>query len=186
MNSRTVLTFAIAVIVLAGGYAWLKPQRPAAPEAPAAAPTVASKPAQVETKPAPTEAKPAPSEAKPAVVQAPPPATEAQPTPGADAKPATPVVDSLRGSTPTIYDIEARSGRRISEPVITVQQGDEVRLRITSDVTDEFHLHGYDLRVPVSPGRSAMLRFTAKITGRFPYELHKSGLELGALEVYPQ
>ena len=96
------------------------------------------------------------------------------------------MADSLRGSAPTIYDIEMRGGKGISEPVITVKQGDEVRLRIISDVRDEFHLHGYNLHVAVSPGRSGMLQFTAKLTGRFPYELHKTGLELGALEVYPK
>lgn len=182
MNSRVLLTFAIVVILLAGGYALLKPERTAAPQAPVAStPPIAAKPA------APIDAKPqSPGEAQPRPVEPQAPVGEAQPTPAQTAQPATPAADSLRGSSPTIYDIEARSGRRISEPVITVQQGDEVRLRITSDVPDEFHLHGYNLHVAVSPGKSGMLKFTAKLTGRFPYELHKSGLELGALEVYPK
>jgi FtsP/CotA-like multicopper oxidase with cupredoxin domain len=179
MNARVLLTIAIAVIVLAAGYALLKPERSAPPQ------VVVAPPPPVEAKPAaPVEATvPKPIEAQPAPgAQA--TAGEAQPAQGA--QPGTPVADSLRGSSPTIYDIEARSGRRISEPVITVKQGDEVRLRITSDVPDEFHLHGYNLHVAVSPGKSGMLKFTAKLTGRFPYELHKSGLELGALEVYPK
>ena len=40
--------------------------------------------------------------------------------------------------------------------------------------------------VQVLPDKTATLQFTAKLTGRFPYELHRSGLELGALEVFPQ
>ena len=93
----------------------------------------------------------------------------------------------MQYATPNIYDIVVQGGRRISEPaVLKVHQGDDVKFRITSDVADEFHLHGYNLQVPVSPDRSAVLQFTAKLTGRFTYELHKSGLELGALEVYPK
>jgi len=90
-------------------------------------------------------------------------------------------------ASPNVYDIVVQRGKRVSEPsVLKVHQGDDVKFRITSDVTDEFHLHGYNLGVPVSPERSAVLQFTAKLTGRFTYELHKSGLELGALEVYPK
>ena len=179
MNSRVLLIFAIAAIALAAGYALLKPERTTAPQPVVASPPpVEAKPARVDPMPKPIEAQPAPQ---------PLPATgEVQPTPAQRAQAPTPVADSLRGAGPTIYTIEARGGRRISEPVITVQQGDEVRLRIISDVPDEFHLHGYNLHVAVSPGRSAMLQFAARLTGRFPYELHKSGLELGALEVYPK
>ena len=179
MNSRVLLTLAIVVILLAAGYALLKPGRTAVPKAVVASPPpVEAKPPRVEAIPQPIEAQPTPETHSST--------GEAQPTPAQRAQPATPVADSLRGAGPTIYAIEARGGRRISEPVITVQQGDEVRLRIISDVPDEFHLHGYNLHVAVSPGRSGMLQFTAKLTGRFPYELHKSGLELGALEVYPK
>jgi len=181
MNARVLLIVAIGAILLAAGYVLLKPARTPAPPAP-----VASAP-PVEVKPAtPVEAKPsAPVEAH-AAPETRPSAEQAQPAPAQTAQPAAPAFDSLRGSSPTLYDIEARGGRRISEPVITVQQGEEVRLRITSDVPDEFHLHGYNLHVAVAPGKSGMLKFTAKLTGRFPYELHKSGLELGALEVYPK
>jgi len=181
MNARVLLIVAIGAILLAAGYVLLKPGRTPAPPAP-----VASAP-PVEVKPAtPVEAKPsAPVEAH-AAPETRPSAEQAQPAPAQTAQPAAPAFDSLRGSSPTLYDIEARGGRRISEPVITVQQGEEVRLRITSDVPDEFHLHGYNLHVAVAPGKSGMLKFTAKLTGRFPYELHKSGLELGALEVYPK
>ena len=93
----------------------------------------------------------------------------------------------MQSATPNVYDIVVQGGRRISEPaVLKVHQGDDVKIRITSDVADEFHLHGYNLHASVSPERSAVLQFTAKLTGRFTYELHKSGKELGALEVYPQ
>jgi len=123
-----------------------------------------------------------------AVVTTSPPVV-AQPTPRQAPPAAAPAVDSIvvQYATPNVYDIVVSGGKRISEPaVLKVRQGDEVKFRITSDVADEFHLHGYDLHVQVSPERSAVLQFTAKLSGRFTYELHKSALELGALEVYPQ
>jgi heme/copper-type cytochrome/quinol oxidase subunit 2 len=124
----------------------------------------------------------------PQAVIASPPRAVMQPTP----QPQSPAVAAtnqviVQYASPNVYDIVVQRGKRVSEPaVLKVHQGDDVKFRITSDVTDEFHLHGYNLGVPVSPERSAVLEFTAKLTGRFTYELHKSGLELGALEVYPQ
>ena len=156
MNARVLLTLAIAVILLGAAYALLKPQRAA--ESPQAF---------IPTRP--------PADAQPTSRQPPPPSAPAS-NPGI-----------VQYATPNIYDIVVQGGRRISEPaVLKVHQGDDVKFRITSDVADEFHLHGYNLQVPVSPDRSAVLQFTAKLTGRFTYELHKSGLELGALEVYPK
>src|SRR5438876_9277711 len=88
---------------------------------------------------------------------------------------------------PNVFDIVVKGGRRLSEEAVQqVHQGEEVTLRITSDKADELHLHGYNLSMPVSPERTAVITFKADRTGRFTYELHKSGLELGALEVYPR
>ena len=35
------------------------------------------------------------------------------------------------------------------------------------------------------PGQAARLEFVAQRTGRFTLELHRAGLELGAVEIYP-
>jgi heme/copper-type cytochrome/quinol oxidase subunit 2 len=156
MNAKILLSLTIAVVVLAAGYALLKPQRAAE---------------------------------NPQAVVAMPPPVDAQPTPRQAAAPAATAANQVivQSATPNVYDIVVQGGRRISEPaVLKVHQGDDVKIRITSDVADEFHLHGYNLHASVSPGQSAVLQFTAKLTGRFTYELHKSGKELGALEVYPQ
>lgn len=102
---------------------------------------------------------------------------------------AAPAADQVRVlyAKANTFDIVVKGGRRISEPaILKVQKGDEITLRITADVADEFHLHGYNLHMQVTPDKTATLQFTAKLTGRFPFELHKSGLELGALEVFPQ
>jgi plastocyanin len=119
----------------------------------------------------------------------------AERAPAADAQLAPPVAavaqatDQVRVlyAKPNVFDIVVQRGRRVSEPaVIKVHQGDEVTLHITTDSADELHLHGYNLHVQLSPEKTATLQFTAKLTGRFTYELHKSELELGALEVFPK
>jgi heme/copper-type cytochrome/quinol oxidase subunit 2 len=84
------------------------------------------------------------------------------------------------------FDIIVKDGRLVSKRrVLVVHRNDDVILRITSDAADQFHLHGYNMLVDLAPGRMTMLRFKANLTGRFTYELHKTDLELGALEVYP-
>jgi len=107
-----------------------------------------------------------------------PPATPPPPT-----ESAAPAVEPQ----PNTLDVVVRNGRRVSEPaVLKVKQGDDVTLRVTSDAPDEMHLHGYDRHLKLVPGKTAVLEFNAKLSGRFTYELHKSGLELGAVEVYPR
>lgn len=68
---------------------------------------------------------------------------------------------------------------------LKVGQGDRVTVRVHSDGADELHLHGYDLEAPIRAGETGELSFTADRSGRFPLELHKAHLELGALEVQP-
>jgi heme/copper-type cytochrome/quinol oxidase subunit 2 len=102
------------------------------------------------------------------------------------AAPSSPPVDSADAKR-RIWDIVMKNGKRVSEPaVLQVHQGDEVTLRVTSDAPDELHLHGYNLSLQVVPETTATLRFTAKLTGRFPVESHKTEATLGAVEVYPQ
>ena len=86
-----------------------------------------------------------------------------------------------------VFEIMIRHGQLVSGPaVIQVHKGDDVIVRLTSDTSDELHLHGYDLHVNTRPGETTTLQFSATRTGRFGYELHHSKAELGALEVYPR
>jgi hypothetical protein len=90
------------------------------------------------------------------------------------------------GEQPGVFDITVERGRLVSKRrVLVVHRDDDVTLHITVDKPDEFHLHGYNFLVKLTPGKMATLRFRANLTGRFTYELHKTELELGALEVYP-
>jgi FtsP/CotA-like multicopper oxidase with cupredoxin domain len=68
---------------------------------------------------------------------------------------------------------------------VEVQQGDSVRLTITSDRPDEVHVHGYDLEEAVGPGAPARFSFTADADGVYEVELHESGNQIASLEVQP-
>ena len=76
-------------------------------------------------------------------------------------------------------------GGEMSPDEISVNEGDTVTLRVSSDRPMEFHLHGYDVEQEVGPGKKAELHFEADITGRFEIEDHESEKELGVLQVRP-
>ena len=76
-------------------------------------------------------------------------------------------------------------GGKMSPAEISVNEGDRVKLRVSSDEPMELHLHGYDVEQEVGPGQKARLRFRADLTGRFEIEDHESERELGVLQVRP-
>ena len=61
--------------------------------------------------------------------------------------------------------------------------GEQVTLRVTSDVADHVHLHGYDVLVDVAPGETADLSFEATIPGVFEAELEDRRIPLVELEI---
>jgi hypothetical protein len=69
---------------------------------------------------------------------------------------------------------------------ISVEEGDRVNLRITTDEPFEFHLHGYDLEAEVEPDEPVELSFDATTTSRFEIENHSINAVLGALLVQPR
>ena len=95
------------------------------------------------------------------------------------------------------FDIKIEGGR-VPEAMrlISVTEGDVVKLRWTSDRPLVLHLHGYDIEKRVAPGAVSELAFTAYATGRFPLHLHEQGagvgghahedLPLATVEVYPR
>ena len=73
---------------------------------------------------------------------------------------------------------------------VTVKKGDTVRLLVSSDRSDEIHVHGYDITRAAGPGRPARFRFAADVEGVFEIESHQAedaGLEptVGRLVVDP-
>ncbi|TDD86728.1 hypothetical protein E1298_17150 [Actinomadura rubrisoli] len=72
---------------------------------------------------------------------------------------------------------------RIAGHRVKVPRGATVRITITSDAADEFHLHGYDRELELAPGKPATLQLTADIPGVFEAELHHSGARVFELQV---
>lgn len=85
------------------------------------------------------------------------------------------------------FELIVKDKKLFSGPdVLKVTEGDLVDIKISSDVSEEFHLHGYDKSVDLEKGKTVNLKFSANLTGRFPYELEEDKVELGALEVSPK
>lgn len=64
-----------------------------------------------------------------------------------------------------------------------VQLGRKVRLVVNSDVADEVHVHGYDLKAEVPGGGVGTVEFVADQPGVFEVELESRGAQLAQLEV---
>jgi hypothetical protein len=64
-----------------------------------------------------------------------------------------------------------------------VPEGDTVRLVVTTDVADEVHVHGYDLKKDVAAGATGTIEFVANQSGLFEVELEAASLQLLQLEV---
>jgi len=86
-----------------------------------------------------------------------------------------------------VFEMVIQNGQLISgQNILKVNQGDEINIKITSNESDEFHIHGYDKSLSLQPGIQSEQKFKADISGRFEFELEKSGTELGVLEVAPR
>jgi len=66
---------------------------------------------------------------------------------------------------------------------VTVKLGDQVTIRVVSDVAEEIHVHTYDLTADLEPDAPGRLTFTADIPGVHEVELEHSHLRLFSLEV---
>jgi heme/copper-type cytochrome/quinol oxidase subunit 2 len=67
-----------------------------------------------------------------------------------------------------------KRGTKLGEPVV---------IKVTSDVADEIHVHGYDKKADAGPGLVATITFVADKPGIFELELEKKHLRLLELEV---
>ena len=76
------------------------------------------------------------------------------------------------------------------QPVGGVQEldynkGDRIRFIVTSDVSDEVHVHGYDIAKNVKAGSSVRFSFPASIEGVFEVELEERKEPIAQLRVSP-
>ena len=66
---------------------------------------------------------------------------------------------------------------------VRVSRGDKVRIQVEADHAEEVHVHGYDLKKNVAPGKPAVIEFTADAPGVFEVELEEAALKLFELQV---
>lgn len=95
----------------------------------------------------------------------------------------TPVSTAAAEPEGTVIEVTVAGGQVKGGGRTSVPLGDAVTIRVTSDVTDHVHLHGYDVLADVAAGGTAELVFTADIPGVFEVELEDAGLALLELEI---
>ena len=89
----------------------------------------------------------------------------------------------------TRIDLQIRNSEvDLDNKTIRVTQGSVVELHWSSDQTHALHLHGYDVKINVTPDSTTITHLEAKATGRFPVEIHGSNNHntLIYIEVYPK
>ena len=118
--------------------------------------------------PTPTEA-PSPT-AEPTETQSPSPTEEPTGSPSPDA---------------VEIEIEVEDGEVTGPGEVEVAQGERVRIVVQADVSDEVHVHGYDLTADVAPDEPAIIVFRADAPGVYEVELESAGLALLELSVVP-
>ncbi len=82
-----------------------------------------------------------------------------------------------------IIEVGIEGGQVSGGGRVPVELGSTVTIRVTSDVADHVHLHGYDVMVDVPAGETAELTFDATIPGVFEVELEDSRIPLLELEI---
>jgi heme/copper-type cytochrome/quinol oxidase subunit 2 len=103
----------------------------------------------------------------------------------------TPTTTTTTGGKTTTIEAKApvvvvRDGQPVGGiKKLTFTKGDQVRFRINSDVADEIHVHGYDLKKDVPAGGSVTFSFPASIEGVFVVELEGRGTQIAQLSVNP-
>ncbi len=82
--------------------------------------------------------------------------------------------------------ITVRNGRPVGGvEELSYDAGERVRFVVTSDVSDEVHVHGYDIVKDVRAGGSARFSFPARLEGVFEVELEGRGEQIAELRVSP-
>jgi hypothetical protein len=116
---------------------------------------------------------------------------------GEDDEPAAPETTqstskAQRSSPPTkprprVETVTVRGGRPVGGvKKLEYRNGDRVRLVVRSDVTDEVHVHGYDLTKDVTAGGSVRFNFRANLEGVFEIELEARKEQIASLRVRPK
>jgi hypothetical protein len=118
--------------------------------------------------------------------QSAPPSTLGETGPSEPENPAATAPEETEQPAPRVETIRMRDRGPVGDPrTIEFESGDTVRLRFTSDVAEEIHIHGYDKYVQVPAGGTARTRFKANAEGIFEVEAHSTGELLAKLQINP-
>lgn len=89
-------------------------------------------------------------------------------------------------ASPEITTIVIRHGKPVGGIAqLTYNEGERVRFKVDSDVSDEVHVHGYDIMKDVEAGGSVSFDFPATLEGVFEAELEDRGEQILELTVNP-
>jgi hypothetical protein len=87
---------------------------------------------------------------------------------------------------PSVPVIVVKNGKPVGGiKQLSYDQGDRIRFRVDSDVSDEIHVHGYDISRDVEAGGSVSFDFEASIEGIFEAELESRQEHIAELTVNP-
>ena len=87
---------------------------------------------------------------------------------------------------PLVATIVYRNGRVVGGlKNISTTKGTRVTVVANADVSDEVHVHGYNLKGDVAPGAPARITFRANLVGQFVIELESRGFQIANLKVQP-
>ena len=117
-------------------------------------------------------------------------ASQSTPTPTTSTPSETPSGSPSESESPetedrTVIEVTFRDGAVQGPTSFSVTQGDRVRIIVHADVSDEVHLHGYDLMSDVTPEQPARIDLVADVPGVFECELEDAAIPLFELEVAP-
>jgi hypothetical protein len=99
----------------------------------------------------------------------------------------SPTEEPTEAPAPDVIEIaiEVEDGEVRGPGEVEVTQGERVRIVVQADVSDEVHVHGYDLHGDVTPQEPAVIDFRADAPGVYEVELESAGLLLFELSVVP-
>lgn len=97
--------------------------------------------------------------------------------------PTTTMSPEVTTTTRVQIDVEIANGEVAGAETFEVTLGETVDIWVLSDVDDELHVHGYDLRFDLAAGTPFPLSFVADVPGVFEVETHGLHATLFEIEV---
>lgn len=117
--------------------------------------------------------------------------SQSKAVPSASVKPheeETPAEDAAQqpAKKPAVPTIIVRNGKPVGGIAeLSFQAGEDARFKVSSDVSDELHLHGYDISKEIEAGGKVSFDFPAEIEGIFELELEQRAEPIAELQVNP-